>query len=382
MGVLKPLIDKLRDEGTLAHDEFVKMFELRNAEDSEYMRAMAQEIAVANYGRDIYLRGLIEFTNYCRNDCLYCGIRRSNESAERYRLTAEEILDCCEIGHGFGLKTFVLQGGEDMTYRDEEFCELIREIKRRFPDCAVTLSVGERSRETYEKYYDAGADRYLLRHETSSPEHYAMLHPAELTIANRKRCLRDLKEIGFQIGAGFMVGSPYQTYDYLAEDFEYLRELEPHMIGIGPFIHHQDTPFRNMPDGSYEETLYCLSMLRVMFPRVLLPATTALGTIHPLGREEGIRHGANVIMPSLSPKDVRKKYLLYDGKICTGEEAAECHACLERRISSIGYQVVSSRGDQADWVRKGGCSKECIDSSSAYSDSVEREIIDEVYRRG
>ena len=239
-----------------------------------------------------------------------------------------------------------------MTYTDDAFCELIREIKRRHPDCAVTLSVGERSRETYEAYYEAGADRYLLRHETSSPEHYAMLHPAELTIENRKRCLRDLKDIGFQIGAGFMVGSPYQTYDYLAEDFEYLKELEPHMIGIGPFIHHADTPFADMPDGSYEETLYCLAILRLMFPRVLLPATTALGTINPLGREEGIRHGANVIMPSLSPKDVRQKYLLYDGKICTGEEAAECHKCLEARVSRIGYRVVSGRGDHADWVRK------------------------------
>ena len=352
MAELRPLIDKLKEDRILSHDEFVRMFTCRNPEDSEHLRCLAQETAVANYGHDIFLRGLIEFTNYCRNDCLYCGIRRSNSKAERYRLTSEEILDCCEIGYGFGLRTFVLQGGEDMTYSDESFCELIREIKRRYPDCAVTLSVGERPRKTYEAYYEAGADRYLLRHETSSPEHYAMLHPAELTIENRKRCLSDLKDIGFQIGAGFMVGSPYQTYDYLAEDFAYLKELEPHMIGIGPFIHHADTPFAKMPDGSYEETLYCLAMLRLMFPRVLLPATTALGTIDPLGREEGIRHGANVIMPSLSPKDVRQKYLLYDGKICTGEEAAECHACLEGRIARIGYRAVSTRGDHADWVRK------------------------------
>lgn len=352
MAELRPLIDKLQAEQILSHDEFVRLFTCRNPEDSEYMRALAQETATENYGHDIYLRGLIEFTNYCRNDCYYCGIRRSNDKADRYRLSDEEILECCDLGYSFGLRTFVLQGGEDMTYRDEAFCELISEIKRRYPDCAVTLSVGERSRKTYEAYYAAGADRYLLRHETSSPEHYAKLHPAELTIENRKRCLRDLRDIGFQIGAGFMVGSPYQTYDYLAEDFEYLKELKPHMIGIGPFIHHNDTPFAGMPDGSYEETLYCLSILRLMFPRVLLPATTALGTIDPLGREEGIRHGANVIMPSLSPKDVRKKYLLYDGKICTGEEAAECHSCLERRIERIGYRVVSSRGDHADWHRK------------------------------
>ena len=352
MAELRTLIDKLKEERRLTHDELVLMFERRNPEDAEYMRGLAQETAIASYGHDIYLRGLIEFTNYCRNDCYYCGIRRSNSNADRYRLTPEEILECCDTGYGFGFRTFVLQGGEDMTYRDEEFCALISEIKARYPECAITLSVGERSRETYEAYYKAGADRYLLRHETSSPEHYAMLHPSGLTIENRKRCLRDLKDIGFQIGAGFMVGSPYQTYDYLAEDFEYLRELDPHMIGIGPFIHHQDTPFRDMPDGSYELTLYCLSMLRLMFPDVLLPATTALGTIHPLGREEGIRHGANVIMPSLSPKNVRKKYMLYDGKICTGEEAAECHACLERRIESVGYRAVSARGDHSLWIRK------------------------------
>ena len=352
MAELRPLIDKLNEEHLLSHDELISMFTCRNPEDSEYMRALAQETAVRSYGHDIFLRGLIEFTNYCRNDCLYCGIRRSNEKAERYRLTKDEILSCCEAGYSFGLRTFVLQGGEDMTYREEDFCELISEIRNRFPDCAITLSVGERPREVYEAYYAAGADRYLLRHETSSPEHYALLHPAGLSVENRKRCLRDLKDIGFQIGAGFIVGSPYQTYDHLAEDFEYLKELEPHMIGIGPFIHHNDTPFANFPDGSYELTLYCLSMLRLMFPSVLLPATTALGTIHPLGREEGIRHGANVIMPSLSPKDVRKKYLLYDGKICTGEEAAECHACLERRISGIGYRAVSSRGDHIGWSRR------------------------------
>lgn len=352
MGNLKELVNKLSEERRLSHEEYVRMFAERNPEDSEYMRSLAQETAAANFGCEIYLRGLIEFTNYCRNDCYYCGIRRSNRNAERYRLTAEEILECCEIGYGLGLRTFVLQGGEDPAYDRAGLCGIISEIHRRFPDCAITLSVGEQDRKTYEAYYSAGADRYLLRHETSSPEHYAMLHPGELTIENRKRCLRDLKDIGFQVGAGFMVGAPYQTYDYLAEDFEYLRELEPHMIGIGPFIHHRDTPFADQPDGSYELTLYCLSMLRLMFPRVLLPATTALGTIHPMGREEGIRHGANVIMPSLSPKDVRHKYLLYDGKICTGDEAAECRLCLERRLEYIGYHAVSARGDQADWVRK------------------------------
>lgn len=352
MAELRNLIDKLKEERVLTHDEYVRMFTCRNAEDSEYLRALAQETAIANYGHDIFLRGLIEFTNFCRNDCYYCGIRKSNDKAERYRLTEEEILECCDAGYSFGLRTIVLQGGEDMAIHEDVLCGIVSEIKRRYPDCAVTLSVGERPREIYEAYYAAGADRFLLRHETSSPEHYSKLHPAEQTIENRKRCLRDLKEIGFQIGAGFMVGSPYQTYDYLAEDFQYLHELDPHMIGIGPFIHHKDTPFRDFPDGSYEETLYCLAILRLMFPRVLLPATTALGTINPFGREEGIRHGANVVMPSLSPKEVRSKYMLYDGKIHTGSEAAESHALLEARIEKIGYKAVTSRGDYAGWVRK------------------------------
>jgi biotin synthase len=352
MGKLRPTIDRLRREGKLSHDEYVFLLRGKNDEDTEYLRSLAQETAVGQYGRDIFLRGLIEFTNYCRNDCYYCGIRRSNSRAERYRLTEDQILECCETGYGFGLRTFVLQGGEDMYFDDDRMCRIISAIRCRFPDCAITLSIGEREKESYRRFYEAGADRYLLRHETASEEHYRRLHPPELSAEHRKQCLLDLKDIGFQIGAGFMVGSPYQTLDDLASDFEYLKELEPHMIGIGPFIHHKDTPFRDMPDGTLEMTLYCLSILRLMFPKVLLPATTALGTIHPLGRELGVKAGANVIMPSLSPKSVRGKYMLYDGKICTGEEAAECHACLERRMESIGYKVVSSRGDYAGWSRK------------------------------
>lgn len=351
MGELKPLIDRLHRDGRLDHDEYSRLLAERNPEDSEYLRALAQQVAVQSYGHDIYLRGLIEFTNYCRNDCYYCGIRRSNSKAERYRLTLEQILHCCELGYGFGFRTFVLQGGEDPGFSEDDICSMVKEIRERWPDCAITLSIGEWPKESYERFYEAGADRYLLRHETASSEHYRKLHPASLSLDNRKRCLRDLKEIGFQIGAGFMVGSPFQTYEYLAQDLEYLKELEPHMIGIGPFIHHQDTPFRDQPDGTLELTLYCLSILRLMFPKVLLPATTALGTIDPLGREKGVKAGANVVMPSLSPKDVRGKYLLYDGKICTGEEAAECHACMENRMKRIGYNTVSARGDCIGWSR-------------------------------
>ena len=337
---------------TLSPEELRLLLTDASPEEREYLHRAAREVARVHFGNGVFVRGLIEISNYCRNDCRYCGIRRSNRLAERYRLTPETVLACCEEGYRLGFRTFVLQSGEDPALNDELLTGLIREMRRRWPDCAITLSVGERSRESYEAFYRAGAERYLLRHETASEALYEKLHPKELTLANRMRCLRDLKDIGFQVGAGFMVGAPGQTVEHLAQDFLYLAELKPHMIGIGPFIHHQDTPFRDCPDGTLEMTLYCLSILRLMFPNVLLPATTALGTIDPRGRELGVEAGANVIMPSLSPKEVRGKYLLYDGKICTGEEAAECHACLENRMKYIGYQIVTDRGDYPGWTRE------------------------------
>jgi biotin synthase len=291
------------------------------------------------------VRGLIEFTNYCKNDCFYCGIRRSNRQAQRYRLTEEEILDCCLEGYELGFRTYVLQGGEDPYFTPERIAALVREIKKRHPDCAVTLSVGEYPREVYALWREAGADRYLLRHETANNEHYRSLHPKEMDPENRKRCLWDLKDLGYQVGCGFMVGSPGQTPEYLADDMLFIHELQPDMVGIGPFIPQHDTPFRDQPAGTLELTLFLLGLIRLMQPDVLLPATTALGTIHPLGREKGIQAGANVCMPNLSPVGVREKYALYDNKICTGDEAAQCRHCLSARMQSIGYQVVVSRGD-------------------------------------
>jgi biotin synthase len=297
------------------------------------------------YGKNVYIRGLIEFTNYCKNDCLYCGIRRSNCHADRYRLTEEEILSCCKNGYELGFRTFVLQGGEDGFYTDEKICQIVSKIKAEYPDCAVTLSIGEKSRESYQAYFDAGADRYLLRHETADEAHYKKLHPAEMSYQNRMRCLRDLKEIGYQTGCGFMVGSPYQTVDTLWEDLQFIRRLKPQMVGIGPFIPQKDTPFGTETAGTMEMTLRLLSIIRLIHPHVLLPATTALGTIHPKGRELGILAGANVVMPNLSPVAVREKYKLYDNKICTGDEAAECRFCMQKRMESIGYQVAVNRGD-------------------------------------
>lgn len=339
------LIDRIERGEDISAVELSGLIASYTGEDLDYICKKANVIRQRIYGDDIYVRGLIEFTNYCKNDCLYCGIRRSNQNAERYRLTREQILSCCETGYGLGFRTFVLQGGEDGFYSDKDICGIVSAIKEKYPDCAVTLSIGEKPRGSYQSYYDAGADRYLLRHETADNAHYARLHPKELSLENRKRCLYDLKEIGFQTGSGFMVGSPYQTAQTLAEDMLFLKELEPHMVGIGPFIPHHDTPFSAEKSGTLELTLFMVALTRLMLPHALIPATTALGTIAQDGRERGILAGANVVMPNLSPRDVRKKYLLYDNKICTGDEAAECRSCLERRMNSIGRRIVVSRGD-------------------------------------
>lgn len=345
MNEKKQLIDKLKSEQMLSKEEFLELLKEWNAEEEEYLYAQARRVREAAYGKDVYLRGLIEFTNYCKNDCYYCGIRKSNGKASRYRLTRQQILDCCDQGYALGFRTFVLQGGEDGYYTDEMICEIVSEIKKRYPDCAITLSIGEKSYDSYKAYYEAGTERYLLRHETADSEHYRILHPESLSLENRKKCLFELKEIGYQVGCGMMVGSPGQRPEDLVEDFYFMKELQPHMIGIGPFIAHQDTPFADEPSGTLDDTLHLLGILRLMFPHILLPATTALGTIHPLGREKGILAGANVVMPNLSPVEVRGKYLLYDGKICTGDEAAECRMCMQRRIETVGYQVEISRGD-------------------------------------
>lgn len=339
------LIDKLENEKMLDKSEFVFLIKNCSPENSKYLFKKADEIRKKIYGTDVYIRGLIEFTNYCRNDCFYCGIRRSNSNIERYRLSREQILKCCRTGYGLGFRTFVLQGGEDGFYSDEMIVDIVGMIKQEFPDCALTLSIGEKSRESYRKYFDAGADRYLLRHETADDIHYSRLHPKALSSENRKRCLFDLKEIGYQTGSGFMVGSPYQTAENLADDMIFLKKLNPHMVGIGPFIPHKDTPFAKEKAGTLELTLFMLGLLRLMLPNVLLPATTALGTIAEDGRELGIMAGANVVMPNLSPASERKKYALYDNKICMGDEAAECRQCLEKRINRIGYKIVTDRGD-------------------------------------
>jgi len=344
---MKNIIDKLYNEFDLSNNELKKLIDLT---DREYLVEMAQKRREEYYGKKVFVRGLIEVSNFCKNNCYYCGIRAENTALARYRLTNEEILDCCKIGYELGLRTFVMQGGEDAGLDDAFVCKTVLGIKEKYPDCAVTLSLGEKSYNTYKAYFDAGADRYLLRHESADALHYSKLHPQNMTLESRKECLWNLKEIGYQVGAGFMVGSPYQTLDNLVSDLRFLQELKPDMIGIGPFLPHSDTPFAEREKGSVQRTLNLISILRLMLPYALIPSTTALGTISPKGREEGLLAGANVVMPNLSPMNVRKMYQLYDGKISTGEESAQGIELLKKTVQKIGYDVVVDRGD----VKKAG----------------------------
>ncbi len=338
-------VDRLRLEHTLSDEDFLALLALKDPEEEEYLYKQAREVREETYGREVYLRGLIEFTNYCRNDCYYCGIRKGNQHCERYRMTEEEILYCCDRGYEMNFRTFVLQGGEDPYFTDERMCHLISAIKEAHPDCALTLSIGERSRESYQAMFDAGADRYLLRQETSDKDHYRYLHPDEMSWENRRKCLFDLKDIGYQVGCGFMVGAPNQVPEYILKDVRFMQELQPHMIGIGPFIPHKDTPFRDEPAGTLTDMLHLIAIFRLIFPHALIPATTALGTIDPKGREKGILAGANVVMPNISPQDAREKYLLYNGQVSAAPGKSDVSKEWEERLEAIGYHVAVSRGD-------------------------------------
>lgn len=342
--MLRKLIDQLYLENNMSREDLLTLLDNISEDDISYLQEKAIQTRNKFYGTKVFMRGLIEFTNYCLRDCIYCGIRKSNKAAERYRLTKEQVLECCQVGYELGYRTFVLQGGEDPYYTDDRVIDMIKSIKAIYPDCAITLSIGEKSYESYRKFYDAGADRYLLRHETNSRHLYETLHP-DMSYDNRIRCLKDLKEIGFQVGAGFMVGLPGQTNEDFVNDLIFLKELDPEMVGIGPFISQKDTPLSEEKSGTADKTCILLSIIRLLLPKVLLPATTALGSIDKKGRELGLKSGANVVMPNLSPTNVRDKYALYDGKICTGDEAAHCRHCIEGRIRSVGFEVDMSRGD-------------------------------------
>lgn len=345
MNKLLSLIEKLEKTHSLSAEEYVYLIENRTEESAQILAEKADKVRRSIYGNAVFIRGLIEISNFCKNDCLYCGIRRSNKNCDRYRLVKEDILECCREGYVLGFRTFVLQGGEDAYFNDDKLCDIVKSIKQNHPDCAVTLSLGERSAESYRRLYEAGADRYLLRHETADSEHYAMLHPKEMSFRTRMDCLKKLKEIGFQTGCGFMVGSPFQTTAMIAKDLEFIEKFKPDMCGIGPFVPHKDTPFKDERGGTAELTCYLLSIIRLIHPPVLLPSTTALGTIDENGREKGILAGANVVMPNLSPGSVRKKYELYNNKLSDGDESAQSKENLAKRIEKIGYRIVTDRGD-------------------------------------
>jgi biotin synthase len=359
-GDMANIIESLSSARDLPRRDFVRLIESLPSSDYEEERGLLYERARAaqrkRFGNGIYKRGLIELSSHCKNDCHYCGIRFSNTNALRYRMTDEEILSACVTGYGLGFRTFVLQGGEDSAFTPERVRGIVRAIKSAFADCAVTLSLGEAPRETYAVWREAGADRYLLRHETASDDHYRALHPIAMNPRRRRRCLWDLKELGYQVGTGFMVGSPYQTAEHLASDLAFVRELKPQMVGIGPFIPHKDTAYARFPAGDVELTLVMIALLRLLLPDALIPATTALGTVASDGRERGILAGANVVMPNLTPARYRKSYALYDNKICVAEEAAECSGCLALRMGSIGYELLVGRGDHGAFERgKGNC---------------------------
>ena len=342
---MKTLIDKLNANKTLSKSEWIGLISGFTPETAEYAGNIADNIRREIFSDKVYIRGLIEISSYCKNNCLYCGIRADNKDCMRYRLTKEDILSCCREGYRLGFRTFVMQGGEDAYYNDDLLCDIIFKIKSEFPDCAVTLSLGERGKDSFQRLFDAGANRYLLRHETADKKHYRYLHPPEMSYDARMKCLSDLKEIGYQTGCGFMVGSPGQTPECLAEDMLFIDEFKPQMVGIGPFISHHDTPFADCKNGSVDMTVFLLSLIRIMLPDVLLPATTALATLSPDGRERGLSVGANVVMPNLSPISVRKKYELYDNKAVSDSEAAEGLEDLKRRVEKIGYRIVEDRGD-------------------------------------
>ena len=340
---MSELIATLEQQRDLPDDLLCSLLET-DRYDAALFQA-ADRVRRQRYGTDVFVRGLIEFTNYCRNDCYYCGIRRSNAHVQRYRLTPEEILACCTEGYALGFRTFVLQGGEDAFFTEQRVCEMVSAIRERFPDCAITLSLGEKSREAYERFFHAGANRYLLRHETYDATHYSQLHPAGMSGKQRLQCLQNLKETGYQTGTGIMVGSPGQTVEHLIQDILFIEKLRPEMIGIGPFLPHQDTPFARYSSGTLEQTLLLLSIFRLMHPSALIPSTTALATLTPDGRERGILAGANVVMPNLSPQEERKKYTLYNNKASLGAESAEGIRILQQQLHNIGYEISFSRGD-------------------------------------
>ncbi len=346
------LIDKLKKHRILSETELCFILDNISLKEIPYLYKASFVVKEKYYQNRVYLRGIIEISNYCKQGCFYCGINSQNQKIERYRLSQSEILAACQIGYDLGYRTFVIQGGEDTYYTDQLMVEIIKEIKVKCADAAITLSLGEKSKESYQKLFDAGADRYLLRHEAASRRLYETIHPKYMSYDTRRECLSHLKEIGYQVGAGFMVGLPTQTNDDLVEDLLYVKSLEPHMVGIGPYLCHEDTPLRGSKSGTLQETLVMVALTRLLLPKVLLPSTTALGSLDPMGREMALEAGANVLMPNISPTENRILYEIYPDKICITDTSGQCRNCIENRIIARGHVVDLSRGDHFDIEKK------------------------------
>lgn len=348
---IKQLIDKLESNTNLLKDEFLYILNHITEKEIPYLNNAAYEVKYKHYQNRVYLRGLIEISNYCKMGCKYCGINYKVKTIDRYRLSADEIIECCKLGYELGYRTFVIQSGEDSYYTDDLLVDMLKRIKKEMPDIRITLSLGERSKESFQRLYDAGTDRYLLRHETASRRLYEYLHASFMSFDSRRECLSNLKEIGYQVGAGFMVGSPTQTNEDLVEDLVYLKELNPHMVGIGPYLCHEDTELKGNASGTLSETLIMVALVRLLLPKVLLPATTALGSLHAIGREKALKTGANIMMPNISPTENRALYEIYQNKICTTDTSNHCRNCIEGRIVGVGHVVDLGVGDHIDKER-------------------------------
>jgi biotin synthase len=320
------------------------------ADDAAELFAMADDIRKRYFKDEVHIRGIIEFSNYCMKNCFYCGLRRDNKTIERYRISEDEIIDTALKAGELGYKTILLQSGEDGGYTIEGLCAIIKRIRSNL-DCAITLSLGEKSFDEYRSLRDAGADRYLLRFETSDRGLFNKLKP-DSSYENRLDCIKNLKKLGFQVGSGFMVGLPGQTYEILADDILLLRELDLDMIGIGPFLSHHNTPLGNSASGTLDLTLRALAIIRILMPDVHIPATTAMGTVEKGGREKALQCGANVIMPNVTPIKYRKYYEIYPNKICIDDAPSDCRACIEGMLKSLGRAAATNKGDSIKVKRK------------------------------
>ena len=327
-----------------SRDEIVEILAKDNADEIFHL---ADETRKNFVGDEVHLRGLIEFSNICKRNCKYCGLQSGNKTVERYRLSEEEIINFAKKGVSYGYKTIVLQSGEDDFFDADRMCKIIRQIKNL--DVALTLSIGEKSYDEYKAYKEAGANRYLLRIETTDEKLYSKLHP-NMSFENRVNCLDNLKKLGFELGSGCLVGLPEQSNESLANDILFFEDIKADMIGIGPFIPHEQTPLwvENESDfeksEKFEKALRVMALVRIIMKNINIPATTAMETINPNGRIIALKSGANVVMPNITEGDYRKKYEIYPGKICLNDTPAHCRGCIEGKIKSIGRYISNDYG--------------------------------------